>query len=120
MPEAAVYTWSDLKVDTPMPLLERTRVSGEKMMISRVLLRKGCDVPTHAHENEQFAMVVSGKVRFGLGAPGAPDRRDVIVGAGQVLHLPSNVPHSAFALEETLILDIFSPPSATTGIDRKS
>lgn len=117
-PEARAYTWSELATDRPMALLERQRVIGEKAMISRVLLRKGCDVPSHAHENEQFAIVVSGRVRFGLGTPGTAQHREVVLGAGQVLHLPSNVPHSAFAVEETLILDIFSPPSEKTGIDR--
>lgn len=116
--DAAVYRWSDLKVDAPMALLERRRVVGERMMLSNVLLKKGCDVPLHQHENEQFAVVMSGKVRFGLGAPGTPQRREVVLGAGEVLHLPANVPHSALALEETVILDMFSPISETTGIDR--
>jgi len=101
-----------------MPLLERQRIIGEKMMLSRVFLRKGCDVPTHSHENEQFACVMSGKVLFGLGDVGSETRREVTLGTGEVMHLPANVPHSALALEDTLILDLFSPPSKTTGIDR--
>lgn len=120
MNDAACYTWDQLPIDRPMANLERARVMGEKMMISRVLLRRGCDVPTHAHENEQFAMVVSGTMRFGIGAEGSPQRREIIVRGGQILHLPAHVPHSAFAVEESLVLDIFAPPSATTGIDRKS
>ncbi len=110
--------WSELAVDRPMDLLERRRIVGDKAMLSQVLLKRGCKVPTHAHENEQFACVLSGKLRFGIGAEGSRERRDVIVGAGEVMHLPSNVPHSAEAIEETLVLDIFSPPSEKTGIDR--
>lgn len=117
--DARVSTWSELSADCPMPLLERRRVIGEQAMISHILLKKGCDVPLHKHENEQFSAVLSGKVRFVLGDPGTPQHREVIVGPGQILHLPSNLPHSAFAVEETVVLDIFSPPSATTGIDRK-
>lgn len=101
-----------------MPLLSRRRVIGEKAMISEVRLEKGCRVPTHAHENEQFTCIVAGKLRFGIGAEGAADRYEVDVSAGEVIHLPANVPHSADALEDTRVLDIFSPPSATTGIDR--
>jgi quercetin dioxygenase-like cupin family protein len=101
-----------------MPLLERRRVIGEQAMISHVTLHKGCSVPTHAHTNEQFCCVLSGRLRFGLGADNAPDRREVTVSAGEVLHLPSNLPHSADALEDTIVLDIFSPPSQTTGIDQ--
>jgi len=115
---AAHHRWPNLPVDRPMPLLERRRIIGDKAMISHVLLKKGCVVPTHAHENEQFACILSGRLRFGIGAEGAPDRHDVVVSADEVLHLPSNVPHSAEALEDTLVLDIFSPPCERTGIDR--
>lgn len=117
-PDAAVNRWDALPVDAPMPLLERRRVIGEKAMISHITLRKGCEVPTHSHANEQFSCVLSGCLRFGLGAVGSPERSEVDVRAGQVIHLPSNLPHSAFAVEETIVLDVFSPPSATTGIDR--
>lgn len=117
---ARVHRWSDLAVDRPMALLERRRIIGEKAMLSHIRLQKGCDVPLHAHENEQFAFIMSGRLRFVLGAEGSPDRKTIEVGAGEVLHLPSNLPHSAFAMEDAVVLDVFSPPSATTGIDRKS
>lgn len=117
--QAVHHRWDHLPIDKPMPLLSRRRVIGEKAMISDVRLEKGCHVPTHAHENEQFTCIVSGKLRFGIGAEGAADRYEVDVAAGEVIHLPSNLPHSADALEDTRVLDIFSPPSATTGIDRK-
>ncbi len=115
---AVVYRWSDLPTDRPMPLLERRRIIGEGMMISQVLLEKGCMVPSHAHENEQFACVIRGRIRFGLGVEGSPEHQRMVLTGGEVLHLPSNVPHSAEALDETLILDLFSPPSEKTGIDR--
>jgi quercetin dioxygenase-like cupin family protein len=101
-----------------MDLLERRRVIGELVMLSEVLLQRGCVVPTHAHENEQFCCVLSGRLRFGLGAEGSPQRREIEVEGGEVLHLPSGVPHSAEALEQTLVIDVFSPVSETTGVDR--
>jgi quercetin dioxygenase-like cupin family protein len=103
-----------------MELLRRQRVIGEKMMISNVFLLKGCDVPSHSHENEQTACILSGRIRFGIGEVGSPAWRELTLGPGEVILLPSNVPHSALALEDTQVLDVFSPPSATTGIDRKS
>ncbi len=115
---AVVYRWSDLPTDRPMPRLERRRIIGERMMISQVLLEKGCVVPSHAHENEQLACVVRGRIRFGLGVEGSPEHQQMVLTGGEVLHLPSNVPHSAEALDETLILDLFSPPSERTGIDQ--
>ncbi len=118
MDGAAVYRWDSLEPDRPMDLLERKRIIGERAMISHVFLRRGCRVPSHAHANEQFACTLSGRLRLGVGEEGTPGWREVIVGAGEVLHLPGGVAHSAEALEDTLVLDIFSPPSATTGIDR--
>jgi quercetin dioxygenase-like cupin family protein len=111
--------WSELPTDRPMDLLERKRIIGEKAMLSQVMLKRGCKVPTHAHENEQFACVLSGKLKFGIGAEGSRERRDVVVGAGEVMVLPANVPHSAEAVEDTVVLDVFSPPSEKTGIDRR-
>src|SRR3954453_17130999 len=108
---ATHYIWEQLPSDNPLELLTRRRVTGKNAMLARVLLRKGCDGKTHAHDNEQFAYVLSGRVRFGVGAEGSAQRQDIVVGGGEVLHLPGNVPHSAFALEDSTILDIFSPPS---------
>lgn len=117
--DACVHRWSDLAADRPMALLERRRVIGQNAMISRVALDKGCIVPTHAHENEQFACLLSGKMKFGIGAEASPGRRDLILQAGEVLLLPAGIPHSAEALEDSVILDVFSPPSMKTGIDRQ-
>lgn len=111
------HRWEDLPSDRPMETILRRRLIGEQAMISHVTLAKGCRVPTHAHANEQFACVLRGRIRFGLGAEGSPERREATLGGGEVIHLPANLPHSADALEETVILDVFSPPSATTGID---
>ena len=116
--DARVYRWTDLPTDKPMPLINRRRIIGQKMMISEVLLEEGFVVPSHAHENEQFACVIRGRVRFGLGVEGSPEHQEVELTGGEVLHLPANVPHSAEALQETLVLDLFSPPSEKTGIDQ--
>ena len=119
MPSAIQHRWNDLATDEPVALLTRRRVIGEQAMISHVVLRKGCDVLMHAHPNEQFSCVLSGKVRFSIGAHDGAAPREMVLQGGEVIHLPSNVPHAAFALEETVILDIFSPPSAGTGIDHQ-
>ena len=113
-----VHTWTQLDTDRPMELLERQRIFGEKAMVARIVLYKGCYVPTHHHENEQFAMVISGALKFGLWDDDSTDRKYVVVSAGEVLHLPSNVPHSAEALEDSVVLDVFSPPAQSTGIDK--
>ena len=100
-----VSQWDSLPADQPMAGLSRQRVIGEKAMISRIALDAGCKVPTHAYENEQFICVQSGRLAVGLG-DGDP-QQVVTLTAGQVMLLPANVPHSAEALEDTLVLDIF-------------
>lgn len=112
---AHVHRWTDLDADRPMAALQRQRIIGENVMLSLVRLDKGCDVPVHAHQNEQLACVLEGRVTFRLGDDGDDE---VTIGAGEVIHLPPNVPHGCIALESTLILDVFSPTSQTTGIDR--
>jgi len=118
MPEirhALHFSWNDRPVDEPMPLVKRRRVVGEQSMISHVELAKGCEVPSHRHENEQFACVLSGALEFVLGEGDAAET--LVVSGGEVLHLPSNLPHAARALEDSLVLDVFSPPSEGTGLD---
>jgi quercetin dioxygenase-like cupin family protein len=116
--DARPQRWDDMPFDTPLDNLERRRVVGEHAMLSHVTLHAGCVVPSHAHDNEQFACVVSGRVRFGVGAEGGPDHREHEMATGEVLYLPANVPHSVVALEESVVIDVFSPPSEKTGVDR--
>jgi quercetin dioxygenase-like cupin family protein len=117
MAKVAVYRWDELPADAPMPLLWRRRVVGERAMLSQVLLEAGCDVPMHAHENEQMTVVLRGQLEFHIGGG---EREEIFVArAGDVVHLPGNLPHRARALEETLVLDVFSPVSEGTGIDRR-
>jgi quercetin dioxygenase-like cupin family protein len=96
-----------------MAKIVRRRIIGDQMMISHVVLEKGFSVPAHSHENEQFCMMISGKLRFEIG----PQREVVLLTDGEVLHLPANVSHAAEAIEQCLVIDMFSPPSATTGVD---
>lgn len=101
------YRWDDVPLETVTPALDRKLITGDEMMLAQVFLRKGCIVPKHRHHNEQFTYIVDGALRFRIGEDGADE---VIVRAGEVLHIPSNIWHEAEALEDTLDMDIFSPP----------
>jgi len=87
-------------------VITRKVISGEKAMVAQIFLDKGALVPKHSHENEQFTYLLEGALKFWLGE----DRHEVTVRAGEVLHIPSNVPHEALALEDCLDVDVFSPP----------
>lgn len=116
MNDAKQHRWEDIPADEPLPGVSRQRLIGEQAMLSRFELAAGCEVPAHEHENEQFACVLSGQVRFVVGS--GADQRDVIVGPGEVLHVPAMVRHAAFPIKDSVVLDVFAPPSATTGVDK--
>jgi quercetin dioxygenase-like cupin family protein len=104
---ATHYRWDDLPKEELNPQLARRLISGERLMLTHVYLDKGCVIPKHAHDNEQLTYILEGALRFWIGE----DESEVVdVAAGEVLHLPSNLPHKAEALEDTLDVDVFSPP----------
>ena len=105
--KATHYRWEELPKEALKPDLTRRLISTDRMMLAHVYLEKGCIIPQHSHENEQITWILEGALRFWIGEDGA---QEVVVRAGEVLHIPSNVPHMAEALERTLDVDIFSPP----------
>ncbi len=101
------YRWEDMPKEKVSDTLDRRLITGDRIMISHVYLKKGSIVPRHCHENEQITYILEGGLRFWIG----PDEAQVIdVLAGDVLHIPSMVQHKAEALEDTLDVDVFSPP----------
>ena len=102
-----LYRWDDMPKDPLKPGVQRRLVSTERMMLAHVYLDAGAIVPKHEHENEQLTYILEGVLRFWLGEDGS---RVVDVHAGEVLHIPSGLPHKAEALEQTLDVDIFCPP----------
>ena len=109
-PTAASVThhrWADIPEESMKGTITRKLITAERMMIAHVHLQKGDEVPRHAHENEQLTYILNGALHFWLGDNG---EREIIVRAGEVLVIPSNVPHRAVALEDTLDVDVFNPP----------
>jgi quercetin dioxygenase-like cupin family protein len=101
------YRWEDMPKEKVSETLDRRLITGDSMMLSHVYIKKGSIVPQHQHDNEQITYILEGGLRFWIGK----DQSQVIdVMAGDVLHIPSNVFHKAEALEDTLDVDIFSPP----------
>jgi quercetin dioxygenase-like cupin family protein len=78
-------------------------VSGEKAMVAQLGLSKDCVVPLHHHESEQISVVLQGAMKFEL------EGRELIVRGGEVLVIPSNLPHSALAIEDSTVIEVFSP-----------
>jgi len=104
---ATHYRWDDLPREELNPLIGRRLITGTGVMIAHVYLSKGAIVPKHAHHNEQVTYILEGRLRFWFGDDGS----DVLeVGPGEVLTIPPHLPHKAEALEDTLDVDVFTPP----------
>ncbi len=101
------YRWDDMPKEQVSDVLDRRLITGDRVMLTHVYLKKGAIVPRHSHENEQITYILEGGLRFWIG----PDESEVIdVLAGEVLHIPSLVQHKAEALADTVDVDVFSPP----------
>lgn len=99
--------WEEMPKEKLNDRIDRRMITGEKVMLTHVYLKKGAVVPMHAHANEQITYILEGKIRFWIESE---DADPITLGPGEVLTLPSNLPHSAEALEDTLDVDIFAPP----------
>ena len=109
MTGARHHRWDDLPREELNPRIGRRLITGDSMMIAHVYLAKGAIVPKHSHHNEQITYILEGVLRFRLG----DDESEIVdVAAGEVLTIPGNVPHAAEALEDTLDVDVFTPPRA--------
>jgi quercetin dioxygenase-like cupin family protein len=82
----------------------RTITSGATMYQMRAELDAGSRLPEHSHPQEQIAHVISGRMRMFVA--GIPQEMT----AGDAVYLPSNVPHRVETLEDTVVIDTFSPP----------
>lgn len=107
IPPATHYRWADMPKDELSDTIARRLITGDQMMLAHVYLKKGAIVPKHSHHNEQITYILEGALRFHLGEDGS---QEVVVRAGEVLTIPSWLPHTAEALEDTLDVDVFSPP----------
>jgi quercetin dioxygenase-like cupin family protein len=104
---ATWYRWDEIPREELNEKLARRLITGDQLMLAQVYLKKGCVVPKHSHMNEQLTYILEGALRFLVGENG---EAEIMVRAGEVLHLPGNVPHQAEAVEDTLDVDIFYPP----------
>ncbi len=104
---ATHHRWADIPAEPLKGGITRRLITGERMMIAHIYLEKGDDVPLHSHDNEQITYVLQGALHFWLGADG---EREITVRTGEVLVIPSKLPHRALALEDTLDVDVFNPP----------
>jgi quercetin dioxygenase-like cupin family protein len=98
------HHWNSVKKEELSPLISRQMINTRQMTVARIGLKKGAVVPMHSHVSEQLSTLESGSMRFVVGG------QETILRPGEALEIPSQVPHMAEALEDTLAIDMFSPP----------
>ena len=76
--------------------------SGTLMMVE-VTMDKGGVGKMHMHPHQQISYIVKGSVEFTI-----KDKKQV-VGSGDSIYIASDFNHGAKALEDSVIVDIFTP-----------
>ncbi|RPJ80538.1 MAG: cupin domain-containing protein [Acidobacteria bacterium] len=104
MPSARLFRWDEIALEKITEMVSRKVVPGDRMTVAQIYLKRGSLVPMHAHESEQMTYVLQGALRVTVAG------EELTVREGEVVHIPSRLPHQAEALDDTLELDLFSPP----------
>ena len=93
---------------TPVEMLpgvvRRTLTDGERMMLCEIRMDAGAVVPLHTHPHEQTGYLVAGRCRFQIGA----EVREL--SPGDTWMVPGGAEHEATALDDSVFIDVFSPP----------
>jgi quercetin dioxygenase-like cupin family protein len=98
--------WAEVPSEQLTPEIARRYVSGENITQARFELKRGCLIPEHQHHNEQICSVLEGALKFTMSG------KDYVIRPGEMLVIPPHAPHSAEALEDCLVIDVFAPPRA--------
>jgi quercetin dioxygenase-like cupin family protein len=98
-----IHDWAGIPWETLHAAAARKVIHAQRLTIARLALKAGAVVPTHHHENEQVALLESGKLKWTF-----PDG-EVVQTAGQAMEIPPNLPHRVEALEDSQVTDLFSP-----------
>ncbi len=102
-PGGSVVGWDEIELEKVTELISRKLVAGDRQMLVQVYLKRGALVPLHSHESEQLTYVLDGMLKVRV------DGEEVVVRDGEVVRIPSGVPHQTEALADTFELDLFSP-----------
>lgn len=103
MADAVLHRWDDIPDKQLAPGVRRRFLTADRVTIARFSLARGAVVPVHDHDHEQVSYVVSGALKFQV------DGKETIVRGGEALQIPSWAKHGVTALEDTQVIDVFSP-----------
>ena len=101
---ARLHRWDEIALEKVTEMISRKIVAGDRLTMAQAHLKRGALVPTHRHESEQITYVVQGALRTVVNG------EEFTVREGEVIHIPSGLPHQSEALDDTIEFDVFSPP----------
>ena len=81
----------------------KTVAHGENTSMHEFRIAKGAEVPMHDHPHEQTGIMISGTLRFDV------EGEIFDASAGDTWNIPGGKKHSATALEDTVVVEVFSP-----------
>ncbi len=104
MEAAQFFSFFDMPFHPLSPSVSSRLMAGEKLMLVEHRVKKGHSAIGDCHENEQLTLILSGKVRFAVnGEVRVLERGDSIL-------IPPGVIHDIEVLEESVVIEVFSPP----------
>lgn len=103
---ALVVKDKDLSAKSLSDLAVRRTISGENLMLTRYEVMAGAEFGVHRHPEEQMGYVIRGRIEFFVGEP----ETRYVFEAGTFFHFAPNEPHRSRVLEDSLVIDVFSPP----------
>ena len=106
MSDVQEINWDSMEWEQVNPSMKRKLVNGDQITVAQIMLKDGFVVPMHSHINEQITQVISGQMRFIFGEDRA---REIVVGPGEVLVIPANLPHEAHVIGDVFETDTWSP-----------
>ena len=98
-----VHRWNDMPSEAITPFISRRFITGDRMTVAQFDLKRDGVVPRHSHDQEQFTCVLSGRLKFLMNG------QEIVAGPGEVVRIPGWVEHEVHVVEDTRVMDVFSP-----------
>ena len=93
----------DLPQQEVFPGIQGRLIHTDKVTIADFRIKAGTILPAHSHPHEQTSSILAGRFEFTVGG------QTRICEVGDVAVIPPNVEHSALALTDCRVLDVFEP-----------
>ena len=96
-----LISWDSVKKEILSEKIGRKVINGEKVGLVQIFLAKDGVIPMHQHVSEEMGYQLEGSVSV------ESEGKRVTVQKGEIMHIPSNVPHTVAAMEDSVILYVF-------------